>query len=53
MRRRTVFTTHTPVEAGHDRFFLEVDARDPRFDRGATEEALREAGAVDVFEVPR
>ena len=37
--------------ATRDRFFLSVDARDPRFDRVATARLLRAAGAREVSEV--
>jgi len=41
------------ARATQDRFFLSVDARDPRFDRRATAELLRGLGAAEVSEVAR
>lgn len=38
--------------ASHTHFFLCVEARDPKFDREATAEFLRQAGATRVIEVP-
>jgi hypothetical protein len=41
------------ARATQDRFFLAVEATDPRFDRRATAETLRGLGALEVSEVAR
>ena len=41
------------ARATQDRFFLAVEATDPRFDRRRTAELLRDAGAAEVSEVAR
>ena len=41
------------ARATQDRFFLAVDSRDSRFDRGSTAELLRSLGAAEVSEVAR
>ena len=41
------------ARATQDRFFLAVEARDPRFERRATTELLRTLEAAGVSEVPR
>jgi hypothetical protein len=46
---------HVPqfARATQDRFFLSIQANDPRFDLPATREFLAGLGAVEVLEVPR
>ena len=41
-----VFDSTRFERASDDRFFVSVEAQDPRFDAAATPELLREAGAV-------
>ena len=41
------------ARATQDRFFLAIDARDARFERGATAELLHGLGAAEVSEVAR
>jgi hypothetical protein len=38
--------------ASRNRFFLAIEARDPRFEAGATREFLASTGAVEVHDVP-
>ncbi len=47
-----VFNVERFAFASKDRFFLCIEARDPRFDRKATEEFLRSLNPRDVTEVP-
>ena len=47
-----VFNVERFAFASKDRFFLCIEARDPKFDRKATEEFLRSLGPRDVVEVP-
>lgn len=46
-----VFNVAAFAGASRDRFFLCVEARDPRFDLDATRQALHAAGALEVTEV--
>jgi hypothetical protein len=48
-----LFNVPSFARATQDRFFLSVDARDPRFDRRATAELLRSLGPIEVCEVAR
>jgi len=47
-----VFNVRRFVEASQDRFFLCIEATDPKYDRQATEQFLIGAGAKAVMEVP-
>jgi hypothetical protein len=47
-----VFNVERFAFASKDRFFLCIEARDPRFDRKATEDFLRSLNPRDVTEVP-
>ena len=47
-----VFNVERFAFASKDRFFLCIEARDPKFDRKATEEFLRSLNPRDVVEVP-
>ncbi len=47
-----LFTVPRFAEASRDRFFLCIEARDPRFDRQATKKFLESLQAQKVFEVP-
>jgi Alternative complex III, ActD subunit len=47
-----VFNVERFAFASKDRFFLCIEARDPKFDRKATEEFLRSLNPRDVTEVP-
>jgi len=47
-----VFNVPRFARASRDRFFLCIEAKDPRFDLGHTGELLRGLGATDVAEVP-
>jgi hypothetical protein len=46
-----VFNVPAFVHASRDRFFLCIEARDPKFERDATRELLRGLGPVSVSEV--
>jgi hypothetical protein len=48
-----VFNVPRFAFASRDRFFLCIEATDPKFDREATESFLKVAGAREVFEVER
>jgi hypothetical protein len=48
-----LFNVPSFARATQDRFFLAIEARDPRFDRRATAELLRGLGATEVCEVAR
>lgn len=48
-----LFNVPSFARATQDRFFLAVEATDPRFDRRATAELLRSLGAEEVSEVAR
>ena len=47
-----VFNVERFAFASKDRFFLCIEARDPKFDRKVTEEFLRSLNPRDVMEVP-
>ena len=47
-----VFNVKSFATASRDRFFLCIEARDPRFDAQKTRELLRGLGASEVSEVP-
>ena len=47
-----VFNVERFAFASKDRFFLCIEARDPKFDRKATEDFLRSLNPRDVMEVP-
>ena len=47
-----VFNVERFAFASKDRFFLCIEARDPRFDRKSTEDFLRSLNPRDVTEVP-
>ena len=47
-----VFNVPRFARASRDRFFLCIEAKDPRFDLGHTGEMLRSLGAAEVSEVP-
>jgi hypothetical protein len=46
-----VFNVPSFVLASRDKFFLCIEARDPRFDRAATRKLLEELGTSGVYEV--
>jgi hypothetical protein len=46
-----VFNVERFAEASRSRFFLCIEAEDPRFDRAATESFLRGLGPSEVSEV--
>lgn len=48
-----VFNVERFVEASRDRYFLCIEADDPKFDRAATEQFLRGLGPAEVSEVER
>jgi len=47
-----VFNVERFAFASKDRFFLCIEARDPKFDRKVTEEFLRSLNPREVTEVP-
>jgi hypothetical protein len=49
---RPMFNVPQFARATQDRFFLCIEATDPRFDRSATRDFLAELGPHDVMEVP-
>ncbi len=53
MPHHPVFNVPRFARVTRDRFFLCIEARDPRFERMATEEFLRGLGPVEVMVVPR
>ena len=46
-----VFNVPNFALASRDRFFLVIEARDPKFDRDATRDFLRSLGAQEVADV--
>jgi hypothetical protein len=48
-----VFNVERFTQASRDRYFLAIEADDPRFDRRATEAFLRGLGPAEVHEVER
>src|SRR5581483_10424361 len=53
MPHHPVFNVPRFTRATQDGFFLCIEARDPKFERDATERFLRELAPIDVMPVPR